>query len=230
MGVFEAMRAAGYAVAVCRQAFVDSGRPRDQHRDYDAALRRAEDALVDMEAGVDVLEPEQLFECTHPGCGCHTDDRYAPIPEEALAPAFYGPSCNHLGELIFGDGPCAICAEADAGRLEPAERCGICNRQLPLVWGVCGDCFDADLEDEAYDINADFDARREARTETWLRDTDSPVEGSGDATGGVNSPPSVVPLSELVDQVADELRAQHQPHWLADKVRATALMLKTQGL
>ncbi|WP_207552807.1 hypothetical protein, partial [Mycolicibacterium fortuitum] len=61
-------------------------------------------------------------------------------------------------------------------------------------------------------------------------DTVSPVEGSGDATGGVPNPPSVVPLSEQVDRVADELRAQHQPNWLCDKVRATALMLKTQGL
>lgn len=162
MGVYEAMRAAGYAAGVMFSAALDSTRPRDQHRDYDRALRRAEDALVDAEAEVDALEPAKL-------CGCSAN--------------FASPWCS-----------------AD------------------------------DAEDEAWDANEDFDARRVERTNTWMRDTVSPVEGSGDATGGVISPPSVVPLSEQVDRAADELRAQHQPNWLCDKVRATALMLKTQGL
>lgn len=187
MGVYHAMRAAGYVVASVRQAVADSGRPRTEHRDYDRALRRAEDALVDAEAGRDVLEPAKL-----------------------CAP--------------FCDAPCSPKCRENA------------------------------LEDEAWDANEDFDARRVERTNAWMRDaecefhgewcagetawcakfrnpaTDSPVEGSGDATGGVLCPPSVVPLSELVDRVADELRAQHQPNWLGDKVRATAAMLKTQGL
>lgn len=186
MGVYGAMRAAGYVVASVAQAVADSSRPRDQHRDYDRALRRAEDALVNAEAERDVLEPAKL-------CGCSAN--------------FESPWCSP-----------------------------------------------DDSEDEAWDANEDFDARRSERTNTWMRDAecefhgewcagetawcakfrnpakDSPVEGSGDATGGVPSPPSVVPLSELVDRVADELRAQHQPNWLCDKVRATAAMLKTQGL
>lgn len=193
MGVFEAMRAAGYAVAVCRQAFVDSGRPRHVHRDYDAALKRAEDALVNAEAEVDVLEPAsggRVFDC---------------VDKNAIA-------------LLKAD-PDLYFHITKQRHLSKAARDA-------LIAAAVNEA----VEDEAWDANEDFDARREARTETWLRDTDSPVEGSGDATGGVNSPPSVVPLSELVDQVADELRAQHQPHWLADKVRATALMLKTQGL
>lgn len=247
MGVYEAMRAAGYVVASVRQAVVDSSRPRDQHRDYDAALKRAEDALVDAEAEVDVLEPAsggRVFDARD---------------ENAIA---------------------LLKADPDAY----FEITRLCLPKKKRDKAIADALASADLEDEAYDINADFDARREARTETWMRDANvlrcehcgtsrpssemgthwpigggvyylchpndgrdcyhlvttgaeplscpkvSPVEGSGDATGGVNSPPSVVPLSELVDQVADELRAQHQPHWLADKVRATALMLKTQGL
>lgn len=168
MGVYEAMRAAGYAAGVMFSAALDSTRPRDQHRDYDRALRRAEDALVDAEAERDVLEPAELGSCSRQKCDWHNPGWKA-------------------------------------------------DREITL-------------EDEAWDANEEFDARREERTNTWMRDTVSPVEGSGDATGGVPSPPSVVPLSELVDRVADELRAQHQPNWLGDKVRATALILKEQGL
>lgn len=193
MNVF---RAAGYAAGLMFSAALDSSRPRDQHRDYDRALRRAEDALVDAEAERDVLEPAESIQ---------------------------------------------------------QDRCDVCNRSGNLILGICDDCdrdFEAlDLEDEAWDANEEFDARREERTNTWMREvcshdlpaddffgcadcstTVSPVEGSGDATGGVTCPPSVVPLSEQVDQVADELRAQHQPNWLADKTRALAAMLKTQGL
>ncbi|WP_066904451.1 hypothetical protein [Mycolicibacterium houstonense] len=179
MGVFEAMRAAGFVVASVAQAVADSGRPRTEHRDYDLALRRAEDALVNAEADREVLEPARMCECGH------SDARH-----------------YRAGGII--------------------DPCHDCN---------CLDLLYADhLEDEAWDANEDFDARRSERTNTWMRDTVSPVEGSGDATGGVPNPPSVVPLSEQVDRVADELRAQHQPNWLCDKARAFALMLKTQGL
>lgn len=41
--------------------------------------------LNEFEAERDVVEPEQLFECTQADCGCHADDRYAPFPDSPAA-------------------------------------------------------------------------------------------------------------------------------------------------
>lgn len=216
MGVYHAMRAAGYAAGVMFSAALDSGRPRDRHRDYDAALRRAEDALVNAEDERDVLEPgagrvfsardENAIALLKIDPGAYFAITKLQLPEHKYRAAVAEALAERADSRSCDDAPCG-----------PPALCG-CFQEL------------SGLEDEAWDANEDFDARRSERTNTWMRDTDSPVEGSGDATGGVPSPPSVVPLSELVDRVADELRAQHQPNWLGDKVRATAAMLKTQGL
>ncbi|WP_131827884.1 hypothetical protein, partial [Mycolicibacterium fortuitum] len=146
MGVFEAMRAAGYVVASVRQAVVDSGRPRDQHRDYDHALRRAEDALVDAEAEREVLEP---------GAGrvFSTRDENAIALLKIDPGAYFAITKLQLPEHKYR----AAVAEALAVR-----------SAIPSS---------DDSEDEAWDANEEFDARRVERTETWMRDAECEFHG-----------------------------------------------------